>query len=631
MSAGQLSIVFQPSGKISAGRVGNVLEAAHSMGVDVDAPCGGRETCGKCRVIVREGTDFLSSIRDSEKRFLSESEISAGYRLGCCVSVSGEGRVVIEVPPESQLGLQRLLAGGIEPSISLSPTVSRFHIELTGPEVSDLRANTERFFETAGERLGVKLVSVANDVWKESPSMLQVGSNPTLTVRDGEVIAVEPGDTRTGLFGIAVDVGTTKIAGYIVDLKTGRTAASLSTLNPQTKHGNDVITRITFAMKAPRNLEELHEILIDAINNMISEMRRKLGLKEDEIYDAVAVGNTAMHHLFFNLDPASLGRSPYTPKVTRPLNVRAKDLRLKVNSGAYVYSPPNIAGFVGADAVADIVATEMFKTEELSLLIDVGTNVEIILGDRTQLQACSTPAGPALEGSEITFGMRAVEGAIESVWIDPTDMAVGYRTIGKEAPPRGICGSGVVDAIAEMLKARIIGNSGQIKKDLDTPKLRVHNGTAEFVIAEQDKTAIGKDIVITQQDIRQVQLAKAAVYTGVLMSMRHLGVKPAEVKKVYVAGAFGTYLNPQSARNIGMYHDIPLDTIRFVGNAAGAGARALLKSNALRKTASDLAEKIKYFPVGDEPDFQTEFLNALYIPHKNLEHFPSVKRLLGLS
>lgn len=304
---------------------------------------------------------------------------------------------------------------------------------------------------------------------------------------------------------------------------------------------------------------------------------------------------------------------------------------MKVNAGANVHSPPNIAGFVGADAIADILATDMYKAEELTLLIDVGTNVEIILGDRNQLEACSTPAGPALEGSEITFGMRAVAGAIESVWIDSSDMSVGYRTIGKGVLPKGICGSGIIDAIAEMFKAGIITTSGEIRKGLETGRVRVRKGLGEFILAERKETSIGKDIVVTQSDVRQIQLAKAAVYTGVLMSMRHLGVKLTDIKRIYVAGAFGTYLNPQSARNIGMYHDIPLDRVRFVGNAAGAGARALLKSTRLRKVARDLAERIKYFPIGHEQDFQTEFVRALCIPHKDLELFPSVKRLLGAS
>jgi uncharacterized 2Fe-2S/4Fe-4S cluster protein (DUF4445 family) len=315
--------------------------------------------------------------------------------------------------------------------------------------------------------------------------------------------------------------------------------------------------------------------------------------------------------------------------VGRSLDVRARDLGLKVNGGAYVYSPPNVAGFVGADAVGDIVATEVYMAEELTLLVDIGTNVEIILGDKNQLQACSTPAGPALEGAEISFGMRAVAGAIESVWIDPKDMNVGYRTIGNESP-KGICGSGIVDAIAEMLKAGIMSGSGEIRKESQTPRLRIRNGTSEFLIADKEQTAIDKDIVVTQQDIRQIQLAKAAVYTGVLMSMKHLNVELSDIKKVNVAGAFGTYLNSQSARNIGMYHDIPLNKIRYVGNAAGAGARALVKSTALREVASKLSRDIRYFHLGNEPDFQKEFLNALYIPHRELERFPSVKRLLGV-
>ena len=632
ISESQESILFEPSGRKVEGRRGSVLELAHTAGVDVDAPCGGRETCGKCRIIVREGARLLSSVKDSEKKFLSDAELGSGYRLSCCVSILGGGGVIVEVPPESQLGLQRLIVGGLEPDAPLSPIVRKFCVDLPKSDVRDLRADTERLFDVARQRLGLELGSMAYGALKALPLALRESDwKTTLTVRGDEVIAVEPGDTTDRLFGFAVDIGTTKLAGYLVDLKTGRSVATVSEVNPQVKYGADVITRITHAMKGQENLGELHEIVVDSINHMISQARRKLGAQEHDIYDIVAVGNTAMHHLFFNINPKSVGLSPYTAVVGRLLDVPAKDLGLKVNQGAYVHSPPNIAGFVGADAIADAIATEIYKAEELTLLVDIGTNVEIILGDRNQLQACSTPAGPALEGSEITFGMRAVAGAIESMWIDPADMTVGYRTIGKEELPKGICGSGMVDILAEMLKAGIINPSGEFRKEVARPKFRVRKGATEFVIAQKERTAIGKDIVVTQQDIRQIQLAKAAVYTGVLMSMRHLRVDPMDIKKVYVAGAFGTYLNSQSARNIGMYHDIPLNRIRFVGNAAGAGARALLKSTALREVAGRLAKEIRYFHLGNEPDFQAEFLKALYIPHKDLDRFPSIKRLLGLA
>ena len=623
--------MFEPSGKNVEGRLGNILEIAQAAEVEIDAPCGGRETCGKCRVIVRKGAESISAIRDSERRFLSDAEIEAGYRLSCCAYITNANELVLEVPPESQLGIQRLLVGGLEPTIPLSAIVRKLSLRVPKAEIKDLRADTERFFGAVNEHLGIATDSMAYETLKALPLALRESEwQITVAVRDKEVIAVEAGSTADRLYGFAVDIGTTKLAGYLVDLNTGRTLGTCSEVNPQVKLGGDVITRITYAMGQPRNLTELHEVLIDAINHMISDVCRRLAVSEHEVYDVVAVGNTAMHHFFFNINPKSVGFSPYTAVVGRSLDVRAKDLGIKVNAGAYAHSPPNVAGFVGADAVADIIATEVYKAEELTLLVDIGTNVEIVLGNKNQLQACSTPAGPALEGAEITFGMRAVAGAIETVWTDPKDMSVGYRTIGNERP-KGICGSGIVDAIAEMFKAGIITSSGEIRKESQISGVRIQDRKAEFLIAEKERTAIGKDIVVSQQDIRQIQLAKAAVYTGVLMSMKHLQVELEDIKKVYVAGAFGTYLNAQSARNIGMYHDVPLNRIRYVGNAAGAGARALLKSTALRDVASKLADDIRYFHLGNEPDFQKEFLDALYFPHRQLERFPSVKRLLGES
>ena len=625
------SVVFEPSGKKVDARLGNILDIAQAAGVEIDAPCGGRETCGKCRLIVRSGAGSISAVRDSERRFLSVAEIETGYRLGCCASITSANEFVLEVPPESQLGIQRLLVGGLEPTISLGPMVRKFVLSVPKAEIKDLRADTERFFDSVNQSLGFETNSMDYEALKALPLALRESEwQITVTLRDKEAVTIESGNTANRLYGFAVDIGTTKLAGYLVDLNTGRNLGTSSEVNPQVKLGGDVITRITYAMGEKRNLAELHDVLIDAINHMISDVCRKLALSEHEIYDVVAVGNTAMHHFFFNINPKSVGFSPYTAVVGRSLDVRARDLGLKVNAGAYVHSPPNIAGFVGADAVADIIATEVYKTEELTLLVDIGTNVEIVLGNKSQLQACSTPAGPALEGAEISFGMRAVAGAIETVWTDPKDMSVGYRTIGNQSP-KGICGSGIVDAIAEMFKAGIISKSGEIRKELQTPRVRIQNGKAEFLIAEKERTAIGKDIVVSQQDVRQIQLAKAAVYTGVLMSMKHLDVKLEDIKKVYVAGAFGTYLNSQSARNIGMYHDLPLNRIRYVGNAAGAGARALLKSTALREVANKLAKDIRYYHLGNEPDFQKEFLNALYVPHKELERFPSVQRLLGTS
>jgi uncharacterized 2Fe-2S/4Fe-4S cluster protein (DUF4445 family) len=622
-------IEFQPSGKTSHLRQGSLLQIANAAEVPIDAPCGGRETCGKCRIIVRLGADCLSKLKDSEMRFLSDTEIQAGYRLSCCASATSSGRVVLEVPSESQLGLQRLIVGGLEPGVIVSPSVHKFCMKVPIPSLEDLRADTERILETAKEQLSIRLDSIVFSALKALPLALRKDIwKVTVVENNGEVIAVEPGDSTSRFYGLAVDIGTTKLAAYLVDLNTGRSIATSSRVNPQTKHGSDVITRICYAMQEPSQLHELHRILIVAINAMSSEICRKTGLSVDDIYDVVVVGNTAMHHLFFDIQPESIGLSPYTAVAGGPLNVRSNDLGLHVNAGSYVHSPPNIAGFVGADTVADILATNIHQAEELTLLIDIGTNVEIVMGNRTGLQACSTPAGPALEGAEITFGMRAVEGAIESIWIDPKDMSVGYRTIGKDSLPKGICGSGIIDGISEMLKAGIIQASGEFKTDPAIPKLRSRSGITEFIIVERKLSAIDRDIAITQRDIRQIQLAKAAVYTAVLLSTRRLGVKPIDIKKVYVAGAFGTYINSQSARNIGMYPDIPLDRFRYVGNAAGA--RALLKSSTLRATARTIAQTIKYFPLGNEPDFQIQFLDALYIPHKDLELFPSVKRVLKL-
>jgi len=603
----------------------NLLKIANELGIDIDAPCGGRETCGKCRIIVLSGQEYLSPIKDSEIKFLSRDEIAHGYRLSCCVNIIKEGDIILEVPIESQLGIHRILIKGLEPPIKLKPKVNKVFLRIKKPDVKDLRAHTERIVDTLKEE-GIKVKNFSYTVLLSLPEVVKYSNwEVTLTIRDEEIIALEAHDNSDKLFGIAFDIGTTKIVGYLVNLKNGNNLASYSLVNPQIAKGGDVITRISYTMKDRDKLKEMHQLLISAINEIIEKLCKKAGLKNDDILDMVIVGNTAMHHFFFNISPIPVGLSPYTAVIGRELEIKAKDLGIKINPEAYIYSPPNIAGFVGADAIADILASEIYKKNELSLLVDIGTNVEIVCGNKDGLQVCSTPAGPALEGAEITFGMRAARGAIERVWIDPENMVVKYKVIGNDKV-KGICGSGIISAIAEMLKVGLIDNTGKINNN--NKIIKKLNGEYALIVAYKDETSIGKDVVITQQDIRKIQLAKAAVYTGITLSLKHLGVKISEVKTLYVAGSFGNYIDPLSAKIIGMYPDLPLQNIKLLGNAAGAGARMLLKSSDLREEVKEIVKKTKYFLLGHEEEFQKEFINSLYLPHKDIDLFPTIKNIL---
>ncbi|GBC75171.1 2Fe-2S ferredoxin-5 [archaeon HR06] len=604
----------------------NLLKIANELGIDIDAPCGGRETCGKCRIIVLSGQEYLSPIKDSEVKFLSRDEIKHGYRLSCCVNVIKEGDIILEVPIESQLGIHRILIKGLEPPIKLKPKVNKIFLRIKKPDLKDLRAHTERIADALKEK-GININNFSYTVLLNLPEVVKYSDwEITLTIRDEEIIALEDHDKSDKLFGIAFDIGTTKIVGYLVNLKNGNNVASYSLVNPQIAKGGDVITRISYTMKDKGKLKEMHQLLISAINDIIEKLCKKAELKNDEILDMVIVGNTAMHHFFFNVSPIPVGLSPYTAIIGREMNVKAKDLGIKINPEAYIYSPPNIAGFVGADAIADILASEIYKKNELSLLVDIGTNVEIVCGNKDGLQVCSTPAGPALEGAEITFGMRAARGAIERIWIDPENMRVKYKVIGNDKV-KGICGSGIISAIAEMLKVGLIDNTGKIN-NYNNEIIKKVNGDYALIVAYKDETSIGKDVVITQQDIRKIQLAKAAVYTGITLSLKHLGVKFSEIKTLYVAGSFGNYIDPLSAKIIGMYPDLPLQNIKLLGNAAGAGARMLLKSSDLREEVKEIVKKTKYFLLGHEEEFQKEFINSLYLPHKDIDLFPTIKNIL---
>jgi len=620
-------IIFQPHGKrIAAAQGETLLDAAKDAGIAVNALCGGAGLCGKCRVMVLRGERNLSPPTEAERRSLSEEDISNGFRLACQATVSGKGPIVILVPPESRAERQRLLLRGLEEKISPQPAVRELNIRLKEPSLKDVVADVDRLLRILESEVGAK-VKIDYEAMIRVPHVLRRGGWRVSVVlwRDREVISVEP--SPTGLYGFAVDVGTTKLAGYLVDLRSGRVAAAASMMNPQIAYGEDVITRIKFASEGEGNLRVLSRSIIEGINNLIGEACGKAHVSTREIYDVTVAGNTVMHHILLGIPPNYVALMPYPAALQSPVDVKARELGIDVNPGAYVYALPTIAGFVGGDAVADILATGIHTAEEISMLIDIGTNTEIILGDRESLIACSCASGPAFEGAHIKHGMRAISGAIEHVWIDPETLEAGYKTVDDEEA-RGICGSGIIDVIAEMLKAGLIDQSGRLNSEAETPRLRGDGNSAEYVVAWGDETANGHDIVVTQNDVREIQLAKAAIYTGASILMRHRGVRPNDIRRVYLAGAFGNYVDPQNAKIIGMYPDVPLERVRFVGNTAGSGARMTLLSVEARRAAEEIAGKVRYVELGADPEFQTEFLKATYLPHREPERFPSVIALL---
>lgn len=621
-------LIFQPYGKrlrVAAGK--NLLEAAREIGVNINSICGGRGICGKCRVIIRSEKENLSPPSEAENLLLSEEGLNSGFRLACQAEVKSEGMTVIEIPYESQIDQQRLLLRGLEKTVELTPAVKNVEVHLEKPSLLDVKSDVDRLVETIEAEIGVKS-KVDFETLKMLPHILRKG-NWTVTVtlwKDQEIISAKPGVSKD-VYGLAVDIGTTKVAAYLVDLKRGKIAATSSMMNPQIVYGEDVISRIFYIMQDEANLTKLHNAIVEGINWLINEACKQAGVPSEEIYDMTVAGNTAMHHIFLGIPPNYVSLIPYPAALQSSVDIKARELGVKINRGAYVHALPAIAGFVGGDAVADVLATEIYKMDDLAMLIDIGTNTEIVLGNKDRLMACSCASGPAFEGAHIKHGMRAATGAIEHVWIDPESFEVVYRTINGEKP-RGLCGSAIIDITAELLKAGLTDHSGRFNMKLGTPRLRMGEKLAEFVMAWKDETSIENDIVVTQGDIREVQLAKAAIYTGASILMKRMEVRPSQIHKIFLAGAFGNYVDPQSARTIGMYPDVPLERVQFVGNTAGSGARMTLLSVDARKISEKIVKHVEYLELGADLDFQNEFLKATYLPHQEIERFPNVMRLL---
>ncbi|MGQ9542621.1 MAG: ASKHA domain-containing protein [Candidatus Bathyarchaeia archaeon] len=609
----------------------NLLETLRSEGYEVVSMCGGRGLCGKCRVIVDLGRSSLTAPSKAERIFLTEDELNSGYRLACQAKPTSPSTIEVTIPPESLEVRMKLLTSGLAPTMRLRPTVRKVFLKLKPPTLKDVEADLQRL-ERALKPKGLRLVHVGYETLKALPEILRK-SDWTVTVsifRGREIVKIEAGDKTDECYGFAVDIGTTKIAGYLVDLTTGGTVTSVSCPNPQIRFGADIISRMSYAMKSLEAMSELRSCVVQAINRIVQEACLKVGCSPSDIVDFSIAGNTVMHHLFLGLPTKYLSLSPYPPVSSMGLEIEVAKLGLNAAPDLKAYLFPIIAGFVGGDAVADILATRIYLERRISMLIDVGTNAEIILGNRDRLYACSCASGPAFEGGHIRHGMMASEGAIEKIWIDPDTLEVTYKVIGG-VKPVGLCGSAIVDGVAGMLRTGIIDSKGRIIRENNSRRIRIDRGVPAMVVAPRDQAGIDDDIVITQQDVREIQLAKAAVYTGISILMKRAGVEPADIEKVFLAGAFGTFIDPGSARDIGMLPEIPLRKVRFVGNTAGAGARMALISSPTRESAERILRKVRYVELAADKDFQKEFINALEFPNRRRELFPTVSRMIDRS
>lgn len=635
-------VTFQPSGRrgeIPAGRT--VLEASRSLGVGIESVCGGKKTCGKCLVRIdsesddRSGKisipDTLSPFTEEEGKRIGEKERAEGFRLACAAEIRGD--VLIFVPEESRTARQVVRKEATDRVISLNPAVRLFPVTLVPPDLNHPLGDYERLAAALAERFGQSRPEIDAPALLALPHALRQG-NWTVTAAvwmEREILAVFPGVVEEA-YGLAIDVGTTTVAGYLCSLRTGRIIGAESLMNPQVTYGEDVIARITYTMEQPDGLKKMRGAIIDGLNLLIRTVTGDHGLAPSDILEITLVGNTAMHHLFLGIDPRALGVSPFAPAVHRSLDIKARDLGLEAHPAANVHVLPVEAGFVGADNVGVLIAEEPYRKDEMVLIIDVGTNGEMVMGNKARLISSSCATGPALEGAHIRFGMRAVPGAIERIRIDLGTLEVAFKIIGEErwrpqlkiTGARGICGSGIIDAVAELFRAGVIDQSGRFRTDLPTPRLRITDGKPEFVIAWPEETALGEAITINQRDVRSVQLAKGALYAGAKAMMQRLGI--ARVDRVILAGAFGSYIDKRSAMILGMFPDCEIDHVSSVGNAAGDGARIALLNRDKRPEADAVARQVEYLELTLEKGFQEEFMAAMFIPHMT-DPFPHLPPL----
>ena len=636
-NSSRIIIDFEPiSRRLFLADDNTLYEILKQLNVLIRSICGGAGTCGKCKLLIQKGKEYLSSPSIAEKKLLTIEELENGWRLACQTKIDQKNIQLLNKldPPQFRIFLPaellledfKILTTGIKRRIQLNPNIRKIYVEVKKPSLEEPFPDFERILTaTILKDKTIKKetkINVEFNLLNNIPNLLRENDHKiTLTLWNNDtIIACEPGNTTNDIFGIAFDIGTTTIVGYLINLNNGKIYSLDSKLNSQTAYGEDLITRLTYIKDDKKKLQVLNTTILNDLNDIILKTTNKANIDPSQIYEATIVGNSVMHHVFLGLNPVNIGLSPFIPIIQKGLNIKAKDLNLNICKNGNVYTAPIIAGFVGADTIGVILSSNIDNEKKLTLAIDIGTNGEIIIGNQKLLAVGSCAAGSALEGAHISDGMRAAAGAIDTIKIDPENLELAFTTI-KNKEPIGICGSGLVDAVAEMLKSKILTRSGNFNKELiDNERIIKKDKNFEFIIVKKDETSIGKDISITQSDIRQIQMAKAAFYSGTRIVLQHLG-KNLKIEQVFLAGAFGNYINAKNAKFIGMIPDIPDDKVFQIGNAAGIGAQYCLLNKDLRNKAKQLLNKIQYVEIAIIQSFQKEYAEAMYFPHLNLELF----------
>ena len=605
-------IDFEPIGRrISAQPEETLLQAAQRAGIGLVALCGGAGTCGRCIVQLRSGN--LTAPNSVETDKLTQEHLDQGYRLACQCKPVGDVR--LHVPPSSLTATQRAQIEGREREIEFDPAVRTLRVTLPKPTLEDPRSDSQRLRDASEEALGESLAeSVDFALLRDLPTILRENEwegKVCIRSRDdsSEIIAVLPAAQIP--LGLAIDLGTTKIAGYLANMETGETLGAKGVMNPQISYGEDVMARISVAMESDERSQTLREIVVNRIADLAREMCDEAGVDPRQIVDVVVVGNTAMHHLFLGLPVEQLGRSPYVAAATEALDVKARDVGFDFAPGTYVHLLPNIAGFVGADHVAMLLSTGIgdMPAGEVWVGMDIGTNTEIGMAANGRLLTCSTASGPAFEGAHIKFGMRAAPGAIEVIKLEDGELQIS--TIDNE-PAVGICGSGILDIVAEMYKADILDGRGRM---FDAPRVQLASDGRgkEYLLLPASENGLDEDITVSRADVSEIQLAKGAMRAGLNILLSEAGLTEADITRYIIAGAFGSYIDLESAITIGLLPDIPRERFAQVGNAAGIGAKEVLLSIKRRTLASDFARKAEYVELTTNNRFSTEFASTIQI------------------
>jgi uncharacterized 2Fe-2S/4Fe-4S cluster protein (DUF4445 family) len=623
------TVTFLPSyRKIDVPRGSTILDAAQRAGLNINVVCGGQGKCGKCVVYVQSGkTEFD---RQKYSRFFSEDELTKGACLACETMVQGDLQVL--VPESTLIQEQKILVAGRDTEIEFHPSVRKYYVELHPPTLTDPSPDLTRLLwgiQKSGGPVAEKIY-VPLEVMREIPTLLRhsdwkVTGTIALVPGGYRLIDLQENDTSKRIYGAAVDLGSTTVVVYLWDLVNGKVVAVASNYNRQISCGEDILARVNFARK--NGLTKLQGLAVESINAALTSASDTAGIDREDIYEVVVAGNTVMTHMLLGIDPAYIIAEPYVPVVQRALSVAAARIGIAINQNSGLFAFPAVSDFIGGDIIADILSCGMHEREEISLLIDIGTNFEIVLGNKEWMFSCAGAAGPALEGGEVLYGMRANPGAIEKIEVNPVTLDPAFRTI-NNIRPRGITGSGLIDLLAELFSACVIDRTGRINTGIENKRVRKGLHFPEYVVVWASETDIGKDIVITENDIKNLIMSKASIHAACVTLMKQAGVTRHEIATIYVAGAFGNYLDKKNATIIGLIPEIDADRIKNIGNGAVTGANLALVNRRERKTLDVIASKIAYIELNAEPSFMDEYTSSTFLPHTDFTLFPMVQKLI---